>query len=844
MKTKSKLTQNSLTPEQEEKLFRLFASWSKRRKYEYIKKLPKERAFRLKYTWRAWARDSQLAPAGDWSTWVLMSGRGFGKTRTGAEWVVEKAEAYPGCHIALVGRTVADVRDVMIQGRSGVLAVSPPWFMPVYKPSLRTLVWPNGSYATTYSADVPDQLRGPQHSFAWCLAGETPVLMADESQKALADIRVGDYVMTRKGPRRVTWQGMTKRNSEVYLLKTLGRQTIIGTAEHPVWVQGRGFVPISQLSKGMSVLCVTPALNSVGMCGISEPTETTMSDVSCFTDLCGSKLMVQSQRDTIFTTKTVIKQITDSKTLNCLHMESTVEDMLKKNWDLTEKYPWQMQLPQESATAKSVWRKPFTAHGAEVSTIAPHLTQRVFAQVPALKLHGQERLLAKPDCVSFAVSNIKQRNAINITAQKNAMIVPLSNAHHLKFAPLNVQSAISTLKQNDQTHVSAHGHVPLLITDEIASVEKFPTLIDVYDITVEDAHEFFAGDILVHNCDEKAAWQYEDSWTQLQFGLRIEPALGVIPQAVVTTTPRNTKAMKDLIKDPSTVVTKRSTYENRENLSEKFIREIERHFAGTRLGRQEIEGEIIDDIDGALWKREWIERNRVIKHPELKRIVVAVDPPASSAETSDDPAEAGIVVSGLGVDGHGYMLADYSMVGTPDEWASAALTAYNIFEADCIVGEINNGGDMIAAVIHSKAKEQDMKCVNFKSVRATRGKQLRAEPISSLYQRDLIHHVGVFPNTEDQMCNWVPGQKSPDRLDANVWSFTELMVSNEPTPEELIADAKRRVEIAAQRKLAPTQGLLPTQGTIPSQQKKKGWWDKQSSTPCMKCRGLSLTPKS
>lgn len=114
MKTKSKLTQNSLTPEQEEKLFRLFASWSKRRKYEYIKKLPKERAFRLKYTWRAWARDSQLAPAGDWSTWVLMSGRGFGKTRTGAEWVVEKAEAYPGCHIALVGRTVADVRDVMI----------------------------------------------------------------------------------------------------------------------------------------------------------------------------------------------------------------------------------------------------------------------------------------------------------------------------------------------------------------------------------------------------------------------------------------------------------------------------------------------------------------------------------------------------------------------------------------------------------------------------------------------------------------------------------------------------------------------------------------------------------
>ncbi|HET8910630.1 MAG TPA: terminase family protein, partial [Ktedonobacteraceae bacterium] len=328
MKIKSRLLKEHLTAEQELKLFRAFASWSKARKYEYIKKLSKERAARLKYTWAAWARDDQLAPPGDWSVWVTRAGRGWGKTRTGAEWVIEKARAYPGCHIALVGRTVADVRDVMVKGMSGILACSSQRFMPEYKPSQRLLVWPNGSYATTYSADEPDQLRGPQHSFAWA--------------------------------------------------------------------------------------------------------------------------------------------------------------------------------------------------------------------------------------------------------------------------------------------------------------------------------------------DERAAWQYDDSWDQLQFGLRIEPAPGVIPQCIVTTTPRNTKAMKALLADPDTVVTRGRTRDNQDNLSDKFIREIERRYLGTRLGRQELDGELIDDIDGALWKRQWIDDFRVVKHSELKRIVVAVDPPAASLETSEDPAEAGIVVVGLGADDKGYVLADCS----------------------------------------------------------------------------------------------------------------------------------------------------------------------------------------
>lgn len=435
-----------IAPEEEFRRIRDFATWTQERKYEHIQKLTPTQILALKHTWAAWARDNQLTPPGTWSTWVVRAGRGWGKTRTGAEWVIEKAKQYPGCHIALVGRTVADVRGVMVNGLSGVMAVSPPWFLPTYVPSKRQLVWPNGSHASTYSADSPDQLRGPQHSFAWA--------------------------------------------------------------------------------------------------------------------------------------------------------------------------------------------------------------------------------------------------------------------------------------------------------------------------------------------DERAAWSYDDAWDQLMFGLRIEPAPGVEPQAVVTTTPRNTKSMKALLKEPNTIVTKGTTYDNKDNLSKRFIHEIDRKYAGSRLGAQEILGEIIDDIEGALWKREWIDNNRVQRgqHPELKRIVVGVDPPGSSDKTSEDPAECGIVVVGLGVDNQGYVLADYSLVGTPNEWASEAIKAYDFFKADHIIGEVNFGGEMVGTIIKSLAKEKGLPNIPFKAVRASRGKQVRAEPVSNLYQQNSAHHVGVFSDLEDQLCNWLPGDKSPDRLDALVWAITELML--------------------------------------------------------------------
>lgn len=403
-----------------------------------------EEAAALLYDWHFWARPNQLPPAGQWHVWLLRSGRGFGKTRTGAEWVRAEVEAGRRRRIALVGQSKADVRDTMVElGESALLNVCPPWFKPVYEPSKRRLVWPNGAVAVIYSGDEPDQLRGPQHDGAW--------------------------------------------------------------------------------------------------------------------------------------------------------------------------------------------------------------------------------------------------------------------------------------------------------VDELAKF-KYP----------------------------------EETWDNLEFGLRLGPC----PQAVVTSTPRPIPIIKKLLVDPATVDVQGSTYDNLQNLPQTFIERMVRKYENTRLGRQELYGEILDDTPGALWKRDQLEALRVIRHPELIRVVVAIDPEASSEEGA---AETGIVAAGLGVDGHGYVLDDASTQATPHGWASAAVTAYHKHRADRIVGEVNNGGEMVEYTVRTVDP-----IVAYLAVHATRGKQTRAEPIAALYEQGRVHHVGMFAELEDQMCTWVPGMKSPDRMDALVWALTALMLEAEPVEETVI----------------------------------------------------------
>lgn len=264
--------------------------------------------------------------------------------------------------------------------------------------------------------------------------------------------------------------------------------------------------------------------------------------------------------------------------------------------------------------------------------------------------------------------------------------------------------------------------------------------------------------------DEFCAWRYPDAWDQAAFGLR----LGDNPQAIVTTTPKPTKALKELKNDPGTITTTGSTYDNRGNLAPSFLTKVVGKYEGTRLGRQELNAEILDDNPGALWQRNLIDALRVKEAPSLRRVVVAVDPAATKNPNSD---ETGIVVAGLGTDGHGYVLADLTLRGSPGEWGKAAVYGYRLHAADRIIGETNNGGEMVEHVIRT----EDAK-VPYKGVHASRGKITRAEPISALYEQGKIHHVGSFPALEDQMCEYDPktANWSPDRMDALVWALTEL----------------------------------------------------------------------
>lgn len=418
----------------------LLASLPEATAQEALKSLTPEQHKELLHDWRFWARPDQLPPPGDWRIWLILTGRGWGKSRTGAEWVRAQVSSGAAGRIALVAPTAADARDVMVEGESGILSLGPEAERPKYEPSKRRLTWPNGALATLYSADEPERLRGPQHDAAWC--------------------------------------------------------------------------------------------------------------------------------------------------------------------------------------------------------------------------------------------------------------------------------------------------------------------------------------------DELAAWRYmQDAWDMLMFGLR----LGDNPRVVVTTTPKPKTLLKTLLADEHTVTTRGSTYDNLPNLAPQFAEQILKRYKGTRLGRQELAGELLEDVEGALWHRAIIDGARAEDAPDLSRIVVGVDPAVTSGE---DSCETGIVVAGQAGEDF-YVLADWSGRMTPEQWARRAVNAYREFSADRIVGEVNNGGDLVESVIRNSDRN-----VAYSAVHASRGKAKRAEPIEALYEQGRVHHVGQFATLEDQMCSFVPqdadASNSPDRMDALVWALTDLSSTSEP----------------------------------------------------------------
>lgn len=412
---------------------------SKSQRAKWFASLTESELAALNYDWSFWGRPEQQLPPGDWLTWLILAGRGFGKTRTGAEAVRSVVETGRYGRLALVAETAADARDVLVEGESGILAVSPPWMKPLYEPSKRRLTWPNGAIATLYNGIEPDQLRGPQHDFA--------------------------------------------------------------------------------------------------------------------------------------------------------------------------------------------------------------------------------------------------------------------------------------------------------VVDELA----------------------------------KYAYAQE-LWDQLQFGLR----LGKSPRAIITTTPRPIPLIKRILADPLTVTTRGRTVDNAGNLAASFMKAVIDRYAGTRLGRQELDAEILDDVQGALWTRAILDAARVKSAPELQRVVVAVDPSGTKG-ASDGGDSIGIVAAGLGIDGLAYVLADRSCKLSPDGWGRRAVNTYHEFRADRIVAERNFGGAMVEHVIRSIDRN-----VSYLEVTASRGKVIRAEPVAALYEQNRVRHVGAFNDLEDQMTlitgEGFMGEGSPDRADALVWAITELML--------------------------------------------------------------------
>jgi phage terminase large subunit-like protein len=451
----------------------------------------------------------QRPPDGiDWLTWMMLAGRSSGKTRASAEWIRYKVESHAAkgeqIRIALVNETVSEVRRVQIEGASGLLAVSPPWFMPVYIPSKAEVVWPNGSVAYIFSGEQPDQLRGPQHHYAWCLPGWTQVLMGDGTEKPISDVAIGDKVMTRAGARTVTASMMTRRSAQCLTMTLSDGRTLTATAEHPVYIEGRGFVPLGQLKPGMLVCAIDASFTMESL--ITSGQKDTTRQESDFIVSYGSKHLGQSPRDLTSTTRTATNSTIELKTLNCFSRQSIADTTLPFiSRPTSEKKRQKDQLPKCIKGGMPTNKSFVFVRCAKASTLAGLLRHLLSARRHAWKKQGLVDSQAKAGFARIAERLIQHTGDATSIAQRIATTVHRKCDMRIRnrfSRQLNANNAAKSLTAGELTQGSAQDLVPLTTTLEIQSVQPCRTLLDVYDLTVDKEHEFFANRLLVRNCDE------------------------------------------------------------------------------------------------------------------------------------------------------------------------------------------------------------------------------------------------------------------------------------------------------------------------------------------------------
>lgn len=307
-------------------------------------------------------------------------------------------------------------------------------------------------------------------------------------------------------------------------------------------------------------------------------------------------------------------------------------------------------------------------------------------------------------------------------------------------------------------------------------------------------------------CDELAKWNYlRAAWDNLQFGLR----LGAQPQQMISTTPRPLRLLREIMARGDTAITRGTTHANRPNLAPSFFKDVIRRYEGTRLGRQELAAEILDDVPGALWTRAMIDTALQPPHlpvPDSQRVVVGVDPSGTKGDDGND--SVGIVVAAKGADGLGYVLADLTASLSPAQWGRRVAEAAEKYRADCVVAEANFGGAMVESVLRAGGVTTRVKMVH-----ASRGKAVRAEPIAALYEQRRVRHVSAFAELEDQLCCFTTDgyacEGSPDRADALVWALTELFIAPNPLDDGWVVYAEQKVAEWRAKGLIPMEDNLP-----------------------------------
>ena len=747
-------------------LVTLLARLSENERENIIRSRTPAQIEQLHWDWRVKARPGQLPPGSpgalsdreDWVHWVPLAGRGWGKTKVGAQTTKLWAEN-PREIIHLIGPTSASVRSVMIEGESGLMSCYPPYRRPDYEPSRHKITFPSGAVGETFSADEPERLRGPQ-----CLDGESLVLMADGSQKRIDAVLTGDEVATRRGGRRVVHSWMTSASASVFRLQLSDGRDIICTGDH--------------------LVCAMPVSPGTERPGTKNPAEAITRPGSCFTGKYGKPNAVLSLKDFTFTTVTEIFTTIKSRTLNCFRPPiTTVCTAAKNSIRIRTRLSRQPMKQRERIERSAFARVDSRALSVVANTGAAREARRPIVPSSAWTDSGRAPSRATRDRANSAARCLKLRSEYSDIAPSDAIRERLGIERHNSSS---VRWFVIVAEPDSQaagvTPDSAGAVAPSLSTREIVSVERLQIVRPVYDLTIEGEHEFFANGVLVHNCtkywaDEPCAWRFlDDAWDNLMFGFR----LGEDPRGICTTTPKPLKWLMHLIASPDTVVTRHSSYENRSNLTPAFFRSIVQKYEGTRIGRQELEAEILTDVQGALWTRTLIDATRgkvADVQPEgIIRIVVAIDPAVSHNEDSD---ETGIIVAALTRGWHVLILDDLSCRESPLGWAKIAIAAYRSRRADRIVAEVNNGGDLVAGNIRAVDPSASVR-----SVRASRGKYIRAEPVAALYEQGRVHHIGTFPELEGQMTGWTPqsNEKSPDRMDALVWAVTELLIDIDDAP--------------------------------------------------------------